>query len=333
MYRKEGKPEKDVDTLTIYIVIATVLGARLGHVIFYEPEMFTNDPLGVILPFQFQPHFRFTGLQGLASHGAAFAILFALWLYSRKKKPGQNYLQVLDRIVILVAMTGALIRLGNFFNSEIIGKETDSPIGVVFMGTIREDLLNTRDDDSPLESMVVKRDDAVSADGSHKPLDIYLLFKRGVDESRARLFIDNNVRNELNQMKDYVYQPSGQPLRYEITPESDGAYGVRLRTYGVARYPTQLFESFTCLLLFALLFLMWKYQKPDTRPGRIFGVFLILLWGLRFVHEFAKKNQVSFEDNMAINMGQVLSIPLIIAGILVLAWSFGENRGQDSQSA
>src|SRR4051812_3082160 len=73
MYRKEGKPEKDVDTLTIYMVIATVLGARFGHVIFYQPELFWTDPLAIILPFEFSP-FRFTGLQGLASHGAAIGI-------------------------------------------------------------------------------------------------------------------------------------------------------------------------------------------------------------------------------------------------------------------
>src|SRR5690606_19387467 len=97
IYKKEGKPQKDVDTLTIYMVIATILGARLGHVIFYQPELITENPLGIFLPFEFSP-FRFTGLQGLASHGGAFGILFALWLYSRKKKPGQSYFQVVDRI-------------------------------------------------------------------------------------------------------------------------------------------------------------------------------------------------------------------------------------------
>ena len=122
MHREEGKPEKDVETLTIYMVVATILGARLGHIIFYQPDIIWKDPLGILLPFEFNPTFRFTGLQGLASHGAAIGILFGLWLYSRKKKPNQNYLQVLDRIVILVALTGALIRFGNYFNSEILGK-------------------------------------------------------------------------------------------------------------------------------------------------------------------------------------------------------------------
>src|SRR5574339_543165 len=87
MYSKEGKPQKDVDTLTIYMVVATILGARLGHVIFYQPDIIWENPLGIFLPFEFSPEFRFTGLQGLASHGGAFAILFALWLYARKRKP------------------------------------------------------------------------------------------------------------------------------------------------------------------------------------------------------------------------------------------------------
>ncbi len=132
IFRKEGKPEKDVDTLTIYMVVATILGARLGHVIFYQPELFVTDPLSILLPFEFSP-FKFTGLQGLASHGGAFGILFALWLYSRKKKPGQSYIQVLDRIVIVVALTGALIRSGKFFNSEIIGLPSNKPFSVVFI--------------------------------------------------------------------------------------------------------------------------------------------------------------------------------------------------------
>src|SRR6186713_372055 len=136
-YKKEGKPEKDVDTLTIYMVIATIIGARLGHVIFYQPEIIFKNPISIFLPFEVNP-FRFTGLQGLASHGGAIGILFALWLYARKNKPGQSYLQVVDRIVVVVALTGALIRFGNYFNAEIIGKPTDKPWGVVFTGKVVE---------------------------------------------------------------------------------------------------------------------------------------------------------------------------------------------------
>src|SRR5688572_13361482 len=86
IYKQEGKPEKDVETLTIYMVVATIIGARLGHVIFYQPELIWEEPWSIFLPIEFNP-LRFTGLRGLASHGATIGILTALWLYARKRKP------------------------------------------------------------------------------------------------------------------------------------------------------------------------------------------------------------------------------------------------------
>ena len=123
MHRSEGKPTKDVDTLTVWMVLGTIVGARLGHVLFYEPAKYLADPIEIFMIRK----------GGLASHGAAIALLIVLWIYSRYevkfkgikltskriKRENQNYLQVLDRIVILVALTGALIRIGNFINSEI----------------------------------------------------------------------------------------------------------------------------------------------------------------------------------------------------------------------
>ncbi len=329
IYKKEGKPQKDVDTLTIYMVVATVLGARLGHIIFYQPDMFLTNPLGILLPFEFEPKFRFTGLQGLASHGGAFGILFALWLYSRKKKPGQNYLQVLDRIVILVALTGALIRLGNFFNSEIIGKPTDSPIGVVFVSKITEAILDNKTADNVAESMQVQKDPSLPP-GAHGrvPLNLYFFFKHGAKEDQVRQFLIGDVKFYLNRLTEFVDEPVGEPLRYEITQEKDGTYGARVRTFGIARHPAQLYESFSCILLFVFLFWLWRNQKENTPPGRVFGWFLVILWSLRFVYEFLKENQVDFENNMRLNMGQILSIPLVIAGILVLAYSYGHTPEQ-----
>jgi phosphatidylglycerol:prolipoprotein diacylglycerol transferase len=322
IYREEGKPQKDVDTLTIYMVVATVLGARLGHVIFYQPELFWTNPLGIILPFELQPKFRFTGLQGLASHGGAFGILFALWLYSRKKKPGQSYLQVLDRIVILVALTGALIRLGNYFNSEIIGKPTDSPLAVVFVNKITESIMDHNADNS-VETLQITKDTSLPA-GAHGrvPINMYFFFKPGMAESQVRGFLIGDVKFYLNRLSEFVDEPGSQPLRYEITQEKNGAYGARVRTFGIARHPAQLYESFSCLALFVFLLWMWKRTKANTPPGRIFGFFLVILWSLRFVYEFLKENQVDFENNLSINMGQILSIPLIIAGIFVLVRSY-----------
>lgn len=133
IFEREGQPQEMLDKLFIYMVVATLLGARLGHVIFYQPELFLEDPLSVLLPISTVPTFQFTGFQGLASHGAAIAILIAMYYYTKKviKKP---FLWVMDRIVMAVAAGGIFVRIGNFMNSEIIGKPSgDFPLGVRFV--------------------------------------------------------------------------------------------------------------------------------------------------------------------------------------------------------
>lgn len=323
IYRKEGKPESDVDTLTIYMVVATILGARLGHVIFYQPEIFWEEPLSVFLPFQFSP-FRFTGLQGLASHGGAFGILFALWLYGRKKKPGQNYFQVLDRIVIVVALTGALIRLGNFFNSEIIGLPTDNVTGVVFVNPLTESLEDERyDPQGIIESVAYRENDSLpEASNGRVPLSVYVFFKNGVQEQEARSMIEFTVKGLLSTRLSEFFDEGAGPVDYEIAPQQAGNLAARISTYGISRHPAQLYESISCVFLFLLLFWIWRRYKEKIPTGRLFGIFLIVCFGLRFVYEFLKENQVSFEDQLPLNMGQILSIPLVAAGILVLAYSY-----------
>jgi prolipoprotein diacylglyceryl transferase len=115
----------------MYTILGTIIGARLGHVIFYQPELFKQDFLSVFLPFRFNPSFEFTGFRGLASHGAAIGIIFSMYLYN-KKVLKKNILWILDRLVIPVSIGAVFIRVGNFFNSEIIGHKTDSIFGVVF---------------------------------------------------------------------------------------------------------------------------------------------------------------------------------------------------------
>lgn len=331
IYRKEGKPESDVDTLTIYMVIATIIGARLGHVIFYQPEIIWQEPWSIILPFEFSP-FKFTGLQGLASHGGAIGILFALWLYSRKKKTGQNYFQVLDRIVILVALTGALIRLGNFFNSEIIGLPTESAVGVVFVNPLTDALENKRyDTQEIIESIAYHKNDSlpVGADG-RIPLSVYVFFKPDVPEQEARSMVEYTIKNLLSTRLYEFFDAGASPFQYEITPLSEGGLAARIHTYGIARHPAQLYESISCVFLFLLLFLIWRRYKEKLPTGRLFGIFLIVCFGLRFMYEFLKENQVSFEDALPINMGQILSIPLVLAGILVLAYSYRKKTDQST---
>ena len=220
IYKNETISEEKLDSLFIYTVIATLLGARLGHVIFYQTELIWEDPLSVLLPIRTVPEFEFTGFQGLASHGAAIAIIIAMFMYSKKviKKP---VLWILDRIVIAVACGGIFVRIGNFINSEIIGKPTNSDFGVIF--------------------------------------------------------------KQLG----------------ETFP----------------RHPAQLYEAGGYILVFLILwFIYWKTDKRNYL-GYIFGVFLILLWTVRFLVEFVKEAQVENRAEWALNTGQWLSIPFILIGI------------------
>ncbi|MCH9659944.1 MAG: prolipoprotein diacylglyceryl transferase [Bacteroidetes bacterium] len=131
IYKNDGESLEKLDSLFIYMVLAILLGARLGHVLFYQSELITQDPLSILLPFQTQPEFKFTGFRGLASHGAAIGVIIALFMYNKKvlKKP---ILWIFDRIVIPVSVGSILVRFGNFMNSEIVGNYTQSDFGVVF---------------------------------------------------------------------------------------------------------------------------------------------------------------------------------------------------------
>ena len=214
-----------LDQLLIYIAVGTVLGARLGHCFFYEPDYFLSNPLEILKIWK----------GGLASHGAAIGILLSLWLYVRKYK--LSFLWLIDRIVIVVALGGAFIRLGNLFNSEIYGLPTDLPFGFEFI--------------------------------------------------RDRLY-DSNTG--------------------ELLPT-------------VARHPTQLYEAISYLIIFSILLTFYKKRHLVIRDGYIFGVFMILLFSARFFIEFVKNDQVAFEAGMQINMGQVLSLPFILAGVLMIIWT------------
>ena len=219
IYNREGVPLEKLDSLFVYTVIATLVGARLGHVFFYDWDYFQDHLLEIFLPVRFEPEFEFTGFRGLASHGAAIGIIVAMYLY-KKNVLDKPVLWVLDRIVIPVASGGIFVRVGNFMNSEIIGKPTNSDFGVVFMD-LGEDF---------------------------------------------------------------------------------------------ARHPAQLYESFCYLIVFIILW--WTYWKTEKRKklGYLFGLFMVLLWTVRFFIEFLKEPQVGERATWALNTGQWLSIPFILIG-------------------
>lgn len=341
MYRQEGKPVQDVETLTVYMVVATVIGARLGHVFFYEPEKYLGDPLEIL---------NIRG-GGLASHGAAIGILVALYLYvnylmhfkggkfevKKRKRPGQSYLWVVDKIVIVVALTGALIRMGNFMNSEIVGEPTGSSYGVVY-GHWLEDAAKyySQGAVSSAETYEAK---AKSAPNSYiAPVRLELEFQRGVDTAQAAYFINNSLKRVLvdgPRTEKFFNQPEEEPLAYTLQQKS-GVVTASVMTNGIPRHPTQLYEAASYFLIFLVLYLIWYRKKQDTPEGFIFGIFLITLWSFRFIWEFMKENQVEFEESMALNMGQWLSIPLILAGVLILVYSLRkkpENREKLTSSS
>ncbi|MDR2293187.1 MAG: prolipoprotein diacylglyceryl transferase [Prevotellaceae bacterium] len=223
IFKKENLKRELLDKLTInYVIPFTFIGARLGHCLFYEGAYYLKYPWEIILPFH---DGKFIGYAGLASHGAAFGILFALWLFCRKYK--KTYIWSLDRIAIAVPVAGAIVRFGNLMNSEVYGHTTDLPWGFVFV--------------------------------------------RAGETSPA--------------------------------------------------HPTQIYEMLAYLLLFVVLYyLFFKKDLGIKKPGVIFGIFLIGLFTARFLIEFVKQNQVEFEEQMSLNMGQWLSLPFIITGAVILVF-------------
>lgn len=131
IWKNENQSNESLDSLFIYSVLGIMIGARLGHVIFYQSELIREDFFSIFLPFSFKDGIRFTGFQGLASHGAAIGMIISMYLFN-KKVLKKTILWILDRVVVATALGAVFVRIGNFINSEIIGKYTNSDFGVVF---------------------------------------------------------------------------------------------------------------------------------------------------------------------------------------------------------
>lgn len=231
MFKQENVREDYLGSLFLYIFLAILIGARLGHCLFYEPDYFLTSEhwVEIIWPFQ---NGHYTGFQGLASHGAAIGILVGLWLYQRKY--GLNLWWFLDRLVVVVALGGAFVRLGNLFNSEIYGVETSLPWG-------------------------------------------------------------------------FVFERNGET---------------------VPKHPTQLYESLSYFLIFGVSIWYYIRKKGQFKTGTIFGWWLVALFGVRLLIEFVKNDQVDFEAGMALNMGQLLSLPFIIGGFTIAWLAYKEKLPQ-----
>jgi phosphatidylglycerol---prolipoprotein diacylglyceryl transferase len=215
IYRREGRPEIEVESLFAYMFIGVLLGARLGHCLFYDPVFYLGHPIEILKIWE----------GGLASHGAALGILLSLLVFThRQNRP--SYLWLLDRIVIPVALAGFFIRVGNFFNSEIVGIPTTRSWAVVF---------------------------------------------EGVD--------------------------------------------------AVPRHAVQLYEAFAYGIIFVLLILVYRRKGNASRKGLLLGMFLVLVFSARFFLEFLKTRQAAYEASLALSVGQWLSMPFIVLGLILLARS------------
>lgn len=254
IFERENESLEKLDSLFIWIVLSTLIGARLGHVLFYDWEYYRNHLLEIFLPFRFTPNFEFTGYQGLASHGAAISIIIAMYYFSKNilKKP---LLWILDRIVIPVSSGAIFVRLGNFFNSEIVGKETDSSFGIKFI----------RDYFTPKDAMNA---------------------------------------TQLATPKEAYHAIATDPKYAELLLQVP------------AKHPAQLYEAFCYIFVFALLFFLYWKTEAREKSGYLFGVFLVLLWTVRFIVEYVKESQGGFETALGLfSTGQWLSIPFILIGL------------------
>ena len=252
IFTREKVSLEYLDPLFLYTVLATMIGARLGHVIFYQSELISEDFFSIFLPFRFKGGFEFTGFQGLASHGAAIGIIIGMYLY-RKKYNYKSLMWILDRIVIPVASGAVFIRFGNFINSEIIGKITDSGFGVRFI----QDQYGKRE--------IVQR---------------------------------TGIKNYKEAYAAVTDNPKFQNL-LEAVPY---------------RHPAQLYESFSYVILFFILWFVYTKTAKGEKSGYLFGLFLVLLWTIRFFVEFVKEAQNPERADWILNTGQLLSIPFILVG-------------------
>lgn len=266
IFEREKEPVEKLDSLFIWTVLATLLGARLGHVFFYDWAYFSQHPAEILLPVRFNP-FRFIGFTGLASHGAAISIIVAMYFFC-KKIMLRPTLWMLDRVVIPVASGAVFVRLGNFFNSEIYGNVTssDSFYAVKFV----------KDDEFWLGKNVLQLTGEATEKLGYKAIETNPQFA--------------TILNEIPY-----------------------------------RHPAQLYEAFCYVFVFLVLF--YGYWKTDVRNkhGVLLGMFLVMLWSVRFVVEYVKASQGGFEENLGIfSTGQWLSIPFVIIGLILIL-----NNGKD----
>ena len=315
IYRLDNRDPNEVDRLTLYMVISTIVGARIGHCLFYDPVYYLANPLKILYVWE----------GGLASHGAAISIIIGMIIYSRKVN--ENFYWIMDRIVIVVCLAGAFIRTGNFMNSEILGLPTGTDNGVVFVRGVN-DILSYRFDGRVDRISFQSRDEEFSENGV--PITIQIKYQDDlvIDEEFENNFYSSSIKSFMTGyegIRKHIYEEMGKDLDYKIF-KNKNVYYAEIYTQGIPRHPAQLYEAFYCLLLFIGLLSLWYFKRKSLNDGFIFSIFMIVLWSLRIIDELFKENQVSWEDDIPFNMGQWLSIPMIILGIYIFIKTFPSKK-------
>ncbi|MCG7981900.1 MAG: prolipoprotein diacylglyceryl transferase [Candidatus Thiodiazotropha lotti] len=226
IYQNDGLDAAHLERLSIYLVIATIAGARLGHCLLYDPAYFLANPWKILAFWE----------GGLASHGGGLGVILALYIH--KRQSGETFLWLLDRFAIPTALVGMLIRLGNLFNSEIYGTPTNLPWAFIF--------------------------------------------------------------ERIDQ---------------------------------IPRHPAQLYEAIGYGLIFVVLMLFYRRMRLKIEDGLIFGMFLIGVFTTRFLVEFVKSKQAAYTTDVMLSTGQILSLPFIAAGVVLIILALRRSRDKTDQQA
>lgn len=306
MFKREGAPEAWMDSLLTYMVVSTVIGARLGHVFFYQWDYYQDNLIEILQVWK----------GGLASHGAAIAIIVAMVIFS-KKVTKKNPLWILDRVVIVVALAGVLIRFGNYTNSEIYGKIGNSTMETVFL-TPAKDYLENVYPEYIYEVDFEETNEVLETDSLVYPIYFaHFQLQDGIPREIFGQKLVNEILPRLSYRNIDDQNILGIPNENYVVDQNVAGV-ISIQVLGVPRYPTQLFESLGYLVIFIILFTIYLKTDKYRAQGYLLGLFLVLLFGFRFMIEYLKASQVSFEQGMALNMGQILSIPLVIAGLYLM---------------
>ncbi len=312
VFKLERKDIKLTEPLLMYMIVGTIVGARLGHVFFYGPyfdgvnqygefeQGYLSHPLSIFKVWE----------GGLASHGAGIGLITAIFLFYRKN-PDYKFIWLLDRIAITIALAGCLIRFGNFMNSEIIG--TPSKNGVVFIRQTTDIINSSLKNINDIKYTKLKKDTVIN-NFSYPKLRIDLSFSKKIDRNS----IDLTLYQILNKRKDQVTHSDVLLTQQQPSVSYKNVKKASFEMYVVPRHPSQLYESISCLILFVIMFFLYNKLQVNVPKGLLSGIFFVVVFSLRFLYEYIKENQVAMEDDMLLNMGQKLSIPMVLFGIFLI---------------